>query len=71
MDEIAVLTPQPRAIAMALKQAGMGIDEMDAIAYTRGPGMHGCLNVCAGAAKALAAAHDIPLLGIHHMVSSP
>ncbi len=54
---------------MAFDEAGMKVDELDAIAYTRGPGMNGCLNVCAGAAKALAAAHGLPLLGVHHMVS--
>lgn len=54
---------------MALKDAGMKMDDVDAVAYTRGPGMNGCLNVCAGAAKALAAAQDLPLFGIHHMVS--
>ena len=46
----------------------MKLEEVDAIAYTRGPGMLGCLSVCAGAAKALAAAHGLPLLGVHHMV---
>lgn len=49
----------------------MKVEDLDAIAYTRGPGMQGCLLYCATAAKALAAAHGIPLLGIHHMVSLP
>lgn len=60
---------KPRAIERALTEAGMRLDEMDAIAYTRGPGMLGCLNICAVAAKALAAAHGLPLVGVHHMVS--
>ena len=53
---------------MALDEAGLKVDDLDAIAYTRGPGMLGSLNVCAMAAKALAAAHDLPLISVHHMV---
>ncbi|BGP45843.1 Mitochondrial tRNAs modification protein [Rhodotorula kratochvilovae] len=57
----------PLAIARALKEAGVTLDELDGIAATRGPGMYGCLSVCLGAAKALAAATGKPLLGVHHM----
>jgi tRNA A37 threonylcarbamoyltransferase TsaD len=46
----------------------MRIEEIDAIAYTRGPGMAGCLNVCANAAKGLAAGLGKPVIGVHHMV---
>lgn len=67
---MGVADEQPRAIERALKEAGMGVHEIDAIAFTRGPGMMGCLGVCAGAARALAAAHGLPLLGVHHMVCS-
>lgn len=59
----------PRAIHLALKEAGVGLNELDGIAFTRGPGMYGCLSQCAGAAKALAAATGLPLMGVHHMVS--
>lgn len=47
----------------------MRIGDVDAVAYTRGPGMYGCLSVAAGAAKALAASAKKPIFGIHHMVS--
>ncbi|GAA5848282.1 hypothetical protein JCM8547_004468 [Rhodosporidiobolus lusitaniae] len=57
----------PLAIQSALKEAGMKLEELDGIAATRGPGMYGCLGVCWGAAKALAAATGKPLLGVHHM----
>ncbi|GAA5978248.1 hypothetical protein JCM10908_004286 [Rhodotorula pacifica] len=57
----------PLAINKALDDAGVGLDRLDGIAFTRGPGMYGCLSVCAGAAKALAAATGKPLLGVHHM----
>ena len=61
----------PVAIDKALTEAGIDLSELDGIAFTRGPGMYGCLSVCAGAAKALAAATGKPLLGVHHMVSLP
>ena len=46
----------------------MTVDDVDAIAFTRGPGMYGCLAVGAASAQALAAAAGKPLIGIHHMV---
>jgi N6-L-threonylcarbamoyladenine synthase len=46
------------------------MSQIDGIAYTRGPGMPGCLNVCSGTARAIAAALDKPCVGVHHMVSS-
>jgi N6-L-threonylcarbamoyladenine synthase len=44
-----------------------GIEELDAIAYTRGPGLIGALMVGANLARGLAWALDKPLLGVHHM----
>ncbi|CAE6409662.1 unnamed protein product [Rhizoctonia solani] len=40
---------------------------IDGIAFTRGPGMPGCLSIGAVAARALAAALNKPLVGVHHM----
>ncbi|GAA6050097.1 hypothetical protein JCM3770_001369 [Rhodotorula araucariae] len=60
-------TNMPLAIARALDEAGVRLEDLDGIAATRGPGMYGCLSVCLGAAKALAAATGKPLLGVHHM----
>ncbi|GAA5932700.1 putative N(6)-L-threonylcarbamoyladenine synthase [Sporobolomyces koalae] len=57
----------PIAIRSALVEANVELNDLDAIAFTRGPGMYGCLSVCAGAAKALAAASKKPLIGVHHM----
>lgn len=45
----------------------MSLSDLDAIAFTRGPGMAGCLQTSAASAKALAAATGLPLLGVHHM----
>ncbi|KAI9632823.1 glycoprotease family-domain-containing protein [Dioszegia hungarica] len=57
----------PLAIAQALSEARMKLEDVDAIAYTRGPGMYGCLSVAAGSAKALATSAGKPVYGIHHM----
>ncbi|GAA5877457.1 hypothetical protein JCM16303_003340 [Sporobolomyces ruberrimus] len=57
----------PIAIKRALEEARVELHELDGIAFTRGPGMYGCLSVCSGAAKALAAATGKPLIGVHHM----
>ncbi len=44
-----------------------GIGAIDAIAYTRGPGLIGALMVGANLARGLAWARDLPVLGVHHM----
>ncbi|MFZ0077111.1 tRNA (adenosine(37)-N6)-threonylcarbamoyltransferase complex transferase subunit TsaD [Exiguobacterium undae] len=51
----------------ALTEAGVTIDEIDAIAVTEGPGLVGALLVGVSAAKALAFAHSKPLIGVHHI----
>jgi N6-L-threonylcarbamoyladenine synthase len=51
----------------ALEQAGVGLDAIDGIAVTRGPGLVGALLVALQAAKAIAWARGIPLVGVHHL----
>lgn len=48
-------------------QAKMSIDEIDAIAVTEGPGLVGALLVGVSTAKAVAFAHQKPLIGVHHI----
>jgi N6-L-threonylcarbamoyladenine synthase len=43
------------------------VEEIDAIAYTRGPGLMGALMVGASLARGLAWSLQIPVLGVHHM----
>lgn len=50
-----------------MKQANMDVSEIDAIAVTEGPGLVGALLIGVNAAKALAFAHRIPLVGVHHI----
>ncbi|KAF9813707.1 hypothetical protein IEO21_05423 [Rhodonia placenta] len=57
----------PGAVQKALQVAGMSATDVDGIAFTRGPGIGGCLSVGSNAAKTLAAALNKPLVGVHHM----
>ncbi|MFD1780765.1 tRNA (adenosine(37)-N6)-threonylcarbamoyltransferase complex transferase subunit TsaD [Fredinandcohnia salidurans] len=54
-------------IEEALKQADKSFEDIDGIAVTEGPGLVGALLIGVNAAKAVAFAHDIPLLGVHHI----
>lgn len=51
----------------ALKQAGIKLEELDAIAVTYGPGLVGALLVGVSFAKALAYGSKKPLIGVHHI----
>jgi N6-L-threonylcarbamoyladenine synthase len=51
----------------ALKQAGVRIDELNAIAFTQAPGLIGSLLVGTTFAKSLALARNLPLISVHHM----
>lgn len=51
----------------ALRQAGMGLQDVDAIAVTQGPGLVGALLIGVTAAKALAFAGNLPLIPVHHI----
>ena len=54
-------------IKKALADAGMTLEEMDAIGVTYGPGLVGALLVGLAEAKALAYAAGKPLIGVHHI----
>ncbi|RLQ91184.1 tRNA (adenosine(37)-N6)-threonylcarbamoyltransferase complex transferase subunit TsaD [Falsibacillus albus] len=54
-------------IEEAMQQANVSFDDLTAIAVTEGPGLVGALLVGVNAAKALAFAHGIPLVGVHHI----
>lgn len=51
----------------AMQQASMSWKDIDAIAVTEGPGLVGALLVGVNAAKAIAFAHQKPLIGVHHI----
>lgn len=54
-------------VAVALNQAEMDIEEIEAVAFTQAPGLIGSLLVGAGFAKAFAQARNLPLIAVHHM----
>lgn len=54
-------------IDVALSDAHILKSELDAIAFTRGPGLLGSLIVGVSAAKALAFSLGIPIIDVHHM----
>ncbi|MDL4861614.1 tRNA (adenosine(37)-N6)-threonylcarbamoyltransferase complex transferase subunit TsaD [Halomonas elongata] len=54
-------------IQRVLDDAGASRQDLDAIAYTAGPGLVGALMVGASTAHGMARALDIPVLGVHHM----
>lgn len=54
-------------IEMALKQAGVTLDDITAIGVTYGPGLVGALLVGVAEAKAIAFAKKKPLVGVHHI----
>lgn len=51
----------------AIRNAGITLQDVDAIAFTQAPGLIGALLVGAGFAKSLALALHIPVIGVHHM----
>lgn len=54
-------------IDTALKEAGITADKIDAIAFTRGPGLLGSLLVGVSFTKGLAIAHNIPIVEVNHL----
>ncbi len=57
------------ALARALKESGVELNDLDAIAVTAGPGLVGALLVGVSAANALALALNKPLFGVNHLAS--
>ena len=54
-------------IDTALKEAGVSPDKLDAIAFTRGPGLLGSLMVGVSFAKGLSISHNIPMVEVNHL----
>ncbi len=51
----------------SLTQSGLALKDIDAIAYTQGPGLAGALLVGSAFAKSLAQGLNLPSLGVHHL----
>ena len=63
-DHIRRVLPLAREV---LQRAGATLDAVDAVAFTRGPGLAGALLVGAGVACAMGAALNVPVMGVHHL----
>ena len=57
----------PLLIKQTLMDAGLGAGDVDAVAYTSGPGLAGALLVGASVAESFAMARGIPALPVHHL----
>jgi N6-L-threonylcarbamoyladenine synthase len=63
-DHVRRIVPLVRQVMAA---ANVDLNQLDAIAYTQGPGLGGALLVGASVASSLAYALGIPTIGIHHL----
>ena len=63
-DHIRRVLPLTRQV---LDQAGLALTDLDAIAYTAGPGLAGALLVGASIATSLGFALRCPVIGVHHL----
>lgn len=61
VDQVGIVVEQ------ALEDAGLTLEQVDAVAVTCGPGLVGALLVGVSFAKGLALAHDLPLIGTNHI----
>ena len=63
-DHVRKVVPLVDAV---LKQADCTATQIDAVAYTKGPGLAGALLAGSAIAKGLAYAWRVPAIGVHHM----
>ncbi len=63
----AHLEAMTHTVRTAFTKAGLAYGQIDAIAVTSGPGLAGALLVGVAAAKAYAAAWEVPLFGVNHL----
>jgi len=54
-------------VQQALNQSDVGLSDLDAVAFTKGPGLMGSLLVGTSFAKGLALANKLPLICVNHM----
>lgn len=56
-------------VAKAMQKAEIEFNELDLIAFSRGPGLGPCLRVGAVAARTLSLTYNLPLLGVNHCIA--
>ncbi len=57
------------ALKEALEHAGIGIEDIDVVAFSRGPGMQPQLRVGATIARTISLKHGIPIVGVNHCIA--
>ncbi|WP_058366341.1 bifunctional N(6)-L-threonylcarbamoyladenine synthase/serine/threonine protein kinase [Haloparvum sedimenti] len=68
-EHMADAVPEVVDEALAHAEAEYGPGSVDAVAFSRGPGLGPCLRTVGTAARALAGTLDVPLVGVNHMVA--
>ncbi len=58
-----------KAISSALRKARVSLEDIEAVGYTKGPGLGPCLGVGNLAAKSLSMKYGVPLLPVNHAVA--
>ncbi|WP_418281568.1 bifunctional N(6)-L-threonylcarbamoyladenine synthase/serine/threonine protein kinase [Halorubrum sp. DTA98] len=61
--------PEVVSLVLDRAEAEYGPNAIDAVAFSRGPGLGPCLRTVGTAARALAGTLDVPLVGVNHMVA--
>lgn len=56
-------------LSQAEQDSGVDVSEVDAVAYSRGPGLPQCLDTGAVAARTLSLKHEVPLIGVNHCLA--
>ena len=59
----------PQLLSQVLRESKVSLKEIDAVAFSRGPGLGPCLRTVATAARTLALQMAIPLVGVNHCVA--
>ena len=58
----------PKLIIKAIEKANIDLNEIDLVAFSRGPGLGPALRTTATASRALALSLDIPIIGVNHCI---
>ncbi|WP_144925807.1 bifunctional N(6)-L-threonylcarbamoyladenine synthase/serine/threonine protein kinase [Halorubrum salsamenti] len=68
-EHMSEAIPEVVDAVLTAAEAEHGPDAIDAVAFSKGPGLGPCLRTVGTAARALAGALDVPLVGVNHMVA--
>lgn len=58
-----------KVIARSLEEAGITMKDLDLVSFSNAPGLGPCLRIGAIAARSIAIANDIPIVGVNHCIA--